>query len=76
MHSRTSEPSGSLLIEMGYMSEDNAARAVGLKTSTLRAYRKAKTGPRHTVIARRILYLRADLESWLRAGGLKSGDDE
>lgn len=66
-----SRPAGFLLDELEYLSEEDAAVAIKVKPKTLFEYRKAGIGPKHIVIARKVLYSKDALKEWLAAGGSK-----
>jgi hypothetical protein len=65
-------PQGFLLESLGYLKEPIAAIALDLMPPTLVEYRKAGIGPDYTVVGRTILYSRANLKKWLKAGGTRA----
>jgi hypothetical protein len=66
-----SRPSGSLLAELEYIPEEEAADVLGLTPKTLSDYRKNGCGPSHSIVKRRIFYRRDALVDWLKNGGAK-----
>lgn len=49
-----------------YMTTDDVARLCRTSASTVRYWRHEKCGPVGTMIGRRVLYRRADVEKWLQ----------
>jgi len=66
---------GYLLTELGYVDELEAAAALAITPKTLTDYRKAGVGPRHTELARKILYSRDAIAAWLAAGGTRATEE-
>ncbi len=60
---------GTLLDE--WLDEPEAAAEIGVKPLTLTVYRKKQIGPQFSVVRRRIMYSRANLQAWLAAGGTR-----
>ena len=48
-----------------YLTEDQAARELGVCTKTLRRWHALGTGPAITRLGRRVLYRRATVAAWL-----------
>jgi hypothetical protein len=61
--------SGSLLKD--YLTEEDAAAAIGVKPKTMREYRRLQIGPPFTIVARQYRYHRPKLRQWLADGGVK-----
>lgn len=65
---------GPLLLELGYLSERDAAAALGLHEQTLAQYRRQSIGPEHAQLARLVVYSRSALQRWLESGGTRGRD--
>jgi hypothetical protein len=68
--SRLPAPSQGLNIRNKYVREREAADYMGIKVSTLRAWRlrRSKNGPPFTRVGRTVMYPMAELESHMRSG--------
>lgn len=62
---------GYLLFELGYLTEEVAASALGVDDKTLAGYRTGGIGPEHAVVGRAIYYSKTALAKWLEAGGTR-----
>ena len=58
-----------------WLDEKDAAPEIGLKPSTLTAYRKARRGPAFSVVGRTFKYHRLNLHAWVAAGGTRSTEE-
>jgi len=68
--SRLSIPTQAPTVQKQYVREREAAEYMGVKVSTLRAWRllRSKNGPPFTRVGRMIMYSTAELENHMRAG--------
>jgi Helix-turn-helix domain len=66
---------GYLLRELGYVDEIEAAAALDITPQTLIGYRKSGIGPVYAEIARKIMYSRDALATWLASGGTRKHDE-
>jgi predicted DNA-binding transcriptional regulator AlpA len=57
------------------ITEVEAAEALGLKVATLRAWRHRHTGPRFVRFGRAVRYLLDDLDAFIAASRVDTGDD-
>ena len=69
-------PPGYLIDDLGYLTEIQAAAALGITAKTLIEYRQAGTGPQHVELARKIYYGPRRLAEWLDAGGARLIEDK
>lgn len=62
-------PAGVFILRdyLDLVEEHTAAEALGLRVSTIAAYRRAGTGPDYVQIGRNVFYRRADLKQWLES---------
>ncbi len=68
----TAPPSGDLFED--YLGEADAAREIRVSVKTLRKYRRLSIGPPFSVVARKYLYARPGLRTWLANGGTKGAE--
>lgn len=55
-----------------WLDEEDAAPEIGLRPSTLTAYRKAGKGPKYSVVGRKFKYHRQNIHAWIEAGGTRA----
>jgi hypothetical protein len=65
---------GYLLDQLGFVDEIEAATAIDVTPKTLAEYRKQGIGPDFSEVARRILYSKKAIGSWLENGGTRGRD--
>ena len=51
-----------------YFTIEDAAKALGVSTRTLRRWRKENIGPPHSYLGQKIILHKPSLEAWLRNG--------
>ena len=66
-------PDGYLLEDFDFIEEPEAAAALKIAHQTLIKYRKQGVGPAFS-IARRVMYSRASLRTWLEGGGTRASN--
>ena len=64
-------PDGYLLEDFDFIEEPEAAAALKIAHQTLIKYRKQGVGPAFSIVARRVIYSRASLRTWLESGGTR-----
>ena len=65
-------PDGYLLEDFDFIEEPEAAAALKISHQTLIKYRKLGVGPAFSIVARRVMYSRASLRTWLESGGTRA----
>lgn len=66
---------GSLLKDLDYISEAEAAIALNVSEQTLIDWRKRQIGPPFSMIGRKFIYAVAKLKQWVEAGGTRTADE-
>ena len=60
-------PGADLRLKLGLMSEDDLARALDVKVTTLQDWRQRKIGPDYVKLGKGTFYRRQDVEDWIAA---------
>jgi hypothetical protein len=65
-------PDGYLLEDFDFIEEPEAAASLKIAHQTLIKYRKQGVGPAFSIVARRVIYTRGNLRTWLESGGTRA----